>query len=117
MEMLATSFTSQGFVVVPDVVDSATCSLAASRLDETPSHGAGSRRLLIHPWCQELAHRVRQHAAVAALMLTDSVAVQCTVFDKSPSKNWLVAFHQDRSIPVRRRVESPSLTGWSEKEG
>jgi hypothetical protein len=117
MEPLATSFTSKGFVVVPDVIDSATCSFAASRLDQTPSHGAGSRRLLIHSWCQELAHRVRQHAAVAALLPTDSVAVQCTVFDKSPSKNWLVAFHQDRSIPVRRRVESPDLRGWSEKEG
>jgi ectoine hydroxylase-related dioxygenase (phytanoyl-CoA dioxygenase family) len=39
------------------------------------------------------------------------------LFDKSPLKNWLVALHQDRSISVRRRVESPSLTGWSEKEG
>ena len=115
--MLAASFTSQGFVLVPDVIDSAICSLAASCLDETPSQGAGSRRLLIHSWCQELAHRVRQHAAVAALLPTNSVVVQCTMFDKSPSKNWLVAFHQDRSIPVRCRVESPSLTGWSEKEG
>jgi ectoine hydroxylase-related dioxygenase (phytanoyl-CoA dioxygenase family) len=117
MEMLVTSFTSQGFIVVPDVIDSAICSLAASRLEESPSQGAGSRRLLIHSWCQELAHRVRQHATVAALLPADSVAVQCTVFDKSPSKNWLVAFHQDRSIPVRRRMESPSLSGWSEKEG
>jgi ectoine hydroxylase-related dioxygenase (phytanoyl-CoA dioxygenase family) len=117
METLAASFTSQGFVVVPEVIDSAACDLAASHLEQTPSHGAGSRRLLSYSWCQELAHRVRQHAAVAALLPPDSVAVQCTVFDKSPAKNWLVALHQDRSIPVRRRVESPSLTGWSEKEG
>jgi ectoine hydroxylase-related dioxygenase (phytanoyl-CoA dioxygenase family) len=102
---------------VPDVVDSAACDLAASFLERAPSLGAGSRRLLAHSWCQDLAHRVRRHASVAALLPPDSVAVQCTVFDKSPAKNWLVALHQDRSIPVRRRVESPGLTGWSEKEG
>jgi ectoine hydroxylase-related dioxygenase (phytanoyl-CoA dioxygenase family) len=117
MDMLAASFTSQGFVVVPEVIDSGTCGLVATRLEQTPSPGAGSRRLLTHSWCQELAHRIRQNAIVAALLPPDSVAVQCTVFDKSPAKNWLVALHQDRSIPVRRRVESLSLTGWSEKEG
>jgi ectoine hydroxylase-related dioxygenase (phytanoyl-CoA dioxygenase family) len=102
---------------VPEVIDSATCDVAARLLERAPSHGAGSRRLLTNSWCQDLARRVRQHAAVAALLPPDSVVVQCTVFDKSPEKNWLVALHQDRSIPVRRRVESPSLTGWSEKEG
>ena len=117
MDTLAASFASRGFTILPEVVDSAACSVAASLLEQAPSHGAGSRRLLTHSWCQELARRVRQHAAVAALLPPDSVAVQCTVFDKSPAKNWLVALHQDRSIPVRCRVESPNLTGWSEKEG
>ena len=46
-----------------------------------------------------------------------AVGVQCTLFDKSPTKNWLVSLHQDLSVPVRRRIESPKCTGWSEKEG
>jgi hypothetical protein len=45
------------------------------------------------------------------------VAVQCTYFEKSASRNWLVPIHQDLSIPVARRVDEPSLRGWSEKEG
>jgi hypothetical protein len=45
------------------------------------------------------------------------VAVQCTLFDKSPRANWLVALHQDLSIPVGDRVPHPELTGWSRKEG
>jgi ectoine hydroxylase-related dioxygenase (phytanoyl-CoA dioxygenase family) len=45
------------------------------------------------------------------------VAVQCTLFDKSPEKNWLVTPHQDLSIPVRDRVDDPECSGWSEKEG
>jgi ectoine hydroxylase-related dioxygenase (phytanoyl-CoA dioxygenase family) len=45
------------------------------------------------------------------------VAVQCTLFDKNPERNWLVAFHQDLSIPVKNRVAHASLGVWSEKEG
>jgi ectoine hydroxylase-related dioxygenase (phytanoyl-CoA dioxygenase family) len=47
----------------------------------------------------------------------EAVAVQCTYFDKSPTKNWLVSLHQDLSIPVQARVESAQCSGWSEKEG
>jgi ectoine hydroxylase-related dioxygenase (phytanoyl-CoA dioxygenase family) len=39
------------------------------------------------------------------------------LFDKSPEKNWLVALHQDLSIPVKHRVQSSECSGWSEKEG
>jgi ectoine hydroxylase-related dioxygenase (phytanoyl-CoA dioxygenase family) len=45
------------------------------------------------------------------------VAVQCTLLDKSPAKNWLVSLHQDLSIPVASRMDDPGLSGWSEKEG
>jgi len=45
------------------------------------------------------------------------VAVQCTLFDKSADKNWLVALHQDLSIPVHQRILHPECSGWSEKEG
>jgi hypothetical protein len=38
------------------------------------------------------------------------VAVQCTLFEKSPRKNWLVSLHQDLSIPVRERVSSSALS-------
>jgi len=36
---------------------------------------------------------------------------------KSIHKNWLVSLHQDLSIPVAERVDSPQCSGWSEKEG
>jgi ectoine hydroxylase-related dioxygenase (phytanoyl-CoA dioxygenase family) len=57
------------------------------------------------------------HRDVRPLLPPDPVAVQCTFFDKSPARNWLVAAHQDLSIPVSRRIDSPAYTGWSRKEG
>ena len=43
--------------------------------------------------------------------------VQCTFFDKSADNNWLVALHQDLSIPIQERVAHPDCSGWSKKEG
>jgi hypothetical protein len=77
----------------------------------------GSRTLLMQPWCKELAARLAQNAAVHYLLPADAVAVQCTLFNKSPDKNWLVSLHQDLSIPVKRRVDGSECSGWSEKEG
>ncbi|MEJ7807115.1 MAG: phytanoyl-CoA dioxygenase family protein, partial [Telluria sp.] len=45
------------------------------------------------------------------------VAVQCTWFEKSAARNWLVPMHQDLSIPVAASVDDSSLCGWSLKEG
>jgi ectoine hydroxylase-related dioxygenase (phytanoyl-CoA dioxygenase family) len=43
--------------------------------------------------------------------------VQCTYFEKSASRNWLVPVHQDLGIPVAAHVGHTSLGGWSTKEG
>ena len=51
------------------------------------------------------------------MLPADPVAVQCTFFEKSRDRNWLVPIHQDLSIPVREKIDHPALTGWSEKEG
>jgi ectoine hydroxylase-related dioxygenase (phytanoyl-CoA dioxygenase family) len=39
------------------------------------------------------------------------------LFDKTLETNWLVALHQDLSIPVKERVDSPQCLAWSVKEG
>jgi len=49
-------------------------------------------------------------------MTAGSVAVQCTLFKKTPNLNWKVGLHQDLAIPVATRIEHPDLTGWSSKE-
>ena len=60
---------------------------------------------------------MRAHPLLADVLGADLVAVQCTLFEKSAERNWLVSYHRDLSIPVAARVADPSLQGWSEKEG
>jgi ectoine hydroxylase-related dioxygenase (phytanoyl-CoA dioxygenase family) len=110
-------FSRDGFALVHDLLDPAACDALAAAAAACVSEAPGSREMLAQDWCGELAQRLRQHPAIAAIIPTSHVAVQCTYFEKSLAKNWLVPVHQDLSIPVRERVEHPELRGWSEKEG
>lgn len=76
-----------------------------------------SRCLLIKPWCAALAQRLQQQDNLSQFIPTDFVAVQGTYFEKSSTRNWLVHFHQDLSIPVAEKIAAPELQGWSQKEG
>jgi hypothetical protein len=117
METLLGRLEVDGFEVVSGIMNDAECDSVAAHVEAFEGIGAGSRTLLGLPWCRELAHRLRANSLLAPLLPVGAVAVQCTLFDKSPVKNWLVSLHQDLSIPVKGRVDSAECSGWSEKEG
>jgi hypothetical protein len=110
-------FSANGFALIPGVLSTDECETIAFDLTSSPAGSAGTRCLLPRAWCSLLALSLRQHPILSSILPSDFVAAQCTYFEKSISRNWLVAVHQDLSIPVAERVEDPSLSGWSEKEG
>ncbi len=84
----------------------------------TDSCAQPARRMLDAPWCQTLARQLACDPMVAATLPDSAVAVQCTWFEKSMGRNWLVPIHQDLMIPVRERINNhPRLHGWSVKDG
>jgi hypothetical protein len=110
-------FKKDGYFVIPGVIDAVLNRRLGAFVGGLANGGAGSRRLLDEAWCTHLAGALRGDARIRSLLPRDAVAVQCTFFGKSPTKNWLVALHQDLSIPVMDRVDGPECSGWSEKEG
>ncbi len=106
-----------GFAVVPQVLTATACNALADRVAGGATASGGTRNLLQHAWCRLLASQLRQHLLLSPLLTPSMVAVQCTYFEKSSARNWLVPVHQDLSIPVAHRVNNPSLGPWSEKEG
>jgi hypothetical protein len=109
-------FKKSGYFVIPGVID-AVLNRRLGAFVGGIANGAGSRRLLDEAWCAHLAGALRGDARIRSLLPPSAVAIQCTLFNKSPTKNWLVALHQDLSIPVRDRVDGPECSGWTEKEG
>lgn len=43
--------------------------------------------------------------------------VRAILFDKTPSANWSLAWHQDRVVAVRERLEVDSFGPWTRKHG
>ena len=48
---------------------------------------------------------------------TKAQPVRATLFDKSPTSNWGLGWHQDRTIAVRARVDQPGFVDWTVKSG
>ena len=109
---LAEQWSTQGFVSLPQILAPAELESLSLPLLAQGAQG-GSRNLLQERWCAQLAQQLRQHPRMAPLIGAQSVAVQCTYFEKSADRNWLVALHQDLSIPVAEQVPVAGLRGWS----
>ncbi len=113
--MLPPVFDSDGYSITEPVLTDAGCGEVIQRL--SCEQAVGARNLLQFDWIAALGQSLSTHPAVAAALPPGAVAVQCTAFEKSPERNWLVTLHQDLSIPVAERVAQPGLTGWSVKDG
>lgn len=109
-------FDTRGFALIRGLLTAQQCQALADRVSTGEPAGAGSRALLHDESCEELARRLKRDPVVAGHLPHGAVAVQCTLFDKSAARNWLVAWHQDLSIPVRERVGHSECGGWTEKE-
>lgn len=105
----------QGFHISPVLFAPSRLAALSALVDALSIDNPGARYLLALPFCRQLADEVHSHPAIAALVATDSVAIQCTYFEKSAGRNWLVPLHQDLSVPVQNRTDDARLRAWSNK--
>jgi hypothetical protein len=119
--MSISDFEDNGFFITRPLLGDAQLRVLSKDVGAASSNLAsnkvGHRHLLVQAWCSELSITLRRHPLLASVLPPTCVAVQCTFFEKSPESNWLVALHQDLSIPVAERIEHDALSAWSEKEG
>ena len=109
------AFDADGFAMLPALLTDRELALIDAEMAGRSEVSA--RDLLDEAWCAALAQRLRGDPRLAAVLPSTYVAVQCTSFEKSLERNWLVPVHQDLAIPVAARVDHPALTGWSNKGG
>lgn len=117
--MVLAQLEADGCTLVDGVLSEPERQQILARLAATtalPQRRAGSRDLLHQPWCRHLAENLPRHPALAPL-LAGLRAVQCTLFDKSAARNWLVGWHQDLSLPVDALSDTRSWRGHAIKQG
>jgi hypothetical protein len=108
-----------GFGVVPDVLrDDEVASLLASISEASALRTrAGMRHALGVKAVDVLAHDPRLIAIAHEVIGSNAVPFRVTLFDKSPSANWLVVWHQDTALPLREKREKAGWGPWSIKQG
>lgn len=116
-----------GYVIVPDVLSADTIASLTQMLDsELPDEnilhkgGAvyGARNLLRDaPAVRALAKSTKVRALVEPVLGAKAFAIRGLFFDKTPSANWPVAWHQDRTIAVREKRDVPGFGPWTVKAG
>lgn len=108
-----------GFAIVPGVfagweTDAILCELEGEALRRSR---AGARHLLSMPVIAALAKDPRLMSVAAEVLGSEPVPFGATLFDKSRNANWLVAWHQDRALPLVERRETAGWGPWSQKHG
>jgi ectoine hydroxylase-related dioxygenase (phytanoyl-CoA dioxygenase family) len=81
------------------------------------SMGAGIRIAHDETLSRILATRGTMDGVAKARLGADAQPVRAILFDKQPEANWALAWHQDRTIAVRNRMEAPGFGPWSRKGG
>ncbi len=69
------------------------------------------------PAVRELAKCSAVRSYIEPVLGPTAFAVRGILFDKVASANWLVAWHQDLTIEVNERVDTPGFGPWSVKAG
>ena len=113
----AQRFSNDGFLTLQSVLDADSCQTLSSRLRIEGRHSAGARNLLRDDRMRKLAASLQSRLGQDGLLPHTHRPVQCTYFEKSVDRNWIVPMHRDESIPVAARVAHAELQGWSVKDG
>ena len=113
------SVAQQGFEIIPDLFDREGMVSVIKTLAQMPlRHGrAGARNALRIESVQALARDSRLINLASSLLGVDATPFRATFFDKSAQANWLVVWHQDTALPLRKRADVRSWGPWSVKEG
>lgn len=111
---------NNGFTLVDCYLDSATIEqLIHEIIDlQLAPERAGNRHILaLSPRIEQLAHSSEILALIEPILGAKVRVIRGILFDKQPTANWKVPWHQDLTIAVNQRLELPDYQPWSLKDG
>jgi ectoine hydroxylase-related dioxygenase (phytanoyl-CoA dioxygenase family) len=106
-----------GFSIHPNVLTESETAELLTALSTVGRTRAGARHLMAVPAVARIASDPRLLVLAREVLGPSAAPYRATLFDKSVDANWLVVWHQDTALPLRRRVERPGWGPWSTKAG
>ncbi|HKW34991.1 MAG TPA: phytanoyl-CoA dioxygenase family protein [Candidatus Acidoferrum sp.] len=109
----------QGFAIIPDVVQKKETERLLEDLEcaSLPRSRAGVRHAMRIPGVAEMARGAELLGIAREILGEGAFPFRATLFEKSPTANWLVVWHQDTALPLRERRETSGWGPWSVKDG
>ena len=104
----ASEFAASGWTII----NTATTPAAIEDLRATAvsADAPGQRCLLDQPAVRATALSLRRDLVDAGFLPSSAVALQAIAFDKNPTSNWKVTWHQDVMFPFAKSVNDPGYT-------
>lgn len=106
---------AHGFSLVADALPDPALSDLIAAIGATT--GPGTRSMLGVPKVARLARSDSILNLLRPHLIGEPRPVRGIFFNKSPETNWLVAWHQDLTIAVRKRIDVAGFGPWTVKEG
>ena len=103
-----------GVAIVPNILSSFEIETLLQVLGETD---AGDRGVLVIPEIAQLARSPRLLELARPHLTGEPRPVRGIYFDKTAASNWLVPWHQDLTLAVRKQVNFDGFGAWSVRDG
>ncbi|MFY9351006.1 MAG: phytanoyl-CoA dioxygenase family protein [Sphingobium sp.] len=102
---------------IPAALDAPTLALIETALATLPADQPGLRLASLPALAAMLGATgtIGRHAA--AHLGLEAKPVRAILFDKNPATNWALGWHQDRTIAVTARIDTPGYGPWTIKSG
>jgi ectoine hydroxylase-related dioxygenase (phytanoyl-CoA dioxygenase family) len=116
--ILAKAIQLQGFGIIPNVLALQDVVGLLEELSRAnlPRSRAGVRHAMKLATVAAMARGSRLLGIAQQILGGGTFPFRATLFDKSPTANWLVVWHQDTALPLRERHETPGWGPWSVKD-
>lgn len=114
------SFDEFGFELIPKFISSKTADLVLEEIEQELStcKGGGIRNAdKKFSSISSLATSNGMLSHASKYLSGSPLLVRAIVFDKSPSNNWLVMWHQDKTVALTSKFEKSGWGPWSLKDG
>jgi hypothetical protein len=109
---------NEGFFVETDVISHIECNALIDSVMRTfGGTRAGIRNLMQNDAVGRIASDDRLLTIAKQFLGSSATPYRATLFQKTGQANWLVAWHQDTVLPLKRRFDHAEWGPWSKKEG
>ncbi|NWK98056.1 phytanoyl-CoA dioxygenase [Sphingobium lactosutens] len=114
---MSLTLATDGAQHIPAALDAPTLATIETALADLPPDQPGLRLASLPALAAILASTgaIGRHAAAHQGAATRPV--RAILFDKSEATNWALGWHQDRTIAVRARIDTPGFGPWTRKSG